>query len=284
MHRPLSKIHATLFSTVIFLGCRADARAHGSLHEQIAAATVALEKKPGDFELLLLRARLHRQHQDWEAAQRDIAAADEAGAGAGALALARAEVAEGRADWDAAARELPVLARELPENAEAWRLAGRVHSALGRHVEAAAAWRAVAKTATPSRPDDIVSLARALQTGGAHDEALAALAGGSHRLGEISVFLEEAAPIEESRNRWEAALIHVERLIASSPNPVRWLARKGDVAERAGRPDIALTARRAALTALEKLPPARRETPAFSELEKRLRAALPDSAFPASVP
>ena len=277
MALPIPSIIAVAGCVAVSLGCGGKARAHGSEHEQIVAITAALEKKPGDPGLLLLRAGLHRLHRDWEAAALDIAAAEKAGAGAGALALARTEVAASRLDWDAALRELPALARELPENAEAWRLAASVHTARGKHAEAIAAWRAVIKFAMPLRPEDVISLARALHAAGADDDAIATLDAGSQRLGEISVFLEEAAQIEEARQRWDAALARFDRLIAQSPNSPRWLARKADLAEKAARPELAATTRRAALVAIEALPPARRTTPAFAELEKILRAQLAET-------
>ena len=277
MFLPIPSMIAVASCVAICLGSAERLHAHGSEHEQLVAITAALEKKPGDPGLLLLRAALHRRHQDWDAAALDIAAAEKAGAGPGALALARTEVAASRVDWDAASRELPALAREVAENAEAWRLAGAVHTARGRHAEAAAAWRAVIKNARSLRPEDVISLSRALHAAGADDDALTALDAGAQRLGEISVFLEEAAQIEAARQRWDAALARFDRLLAQSPNSPRWLARKADLAEKAARPELAAATRRAALAAIEALPPARRATPAFVELEKTLRSQLAES-------
>ena len=253
----------------LFFGARSDAAAHGSLHEQIAAITTALETKPADPGLLILRAGLHRAHMDWDAAILDIAAAENAGASPGALALVRTEVAVARLDWDAAVRELPVLKRDLPHNADAWRLAARVHSARGENAEAVAAWRIVIGSAVPQRPDDTLLLARALHATGADDEAIATL-DPPGRIVVISVFLEEAARIEEARRRWDPALTLLDRLIAQGAS-VRWLARKAEIADRAARPNLAAASRRAAIEALEALPPARRTSPALIELERTLR-------------
>ncbi len=287
MFLPIPNLVAVACCVAFSLGCCGKADAHGSLHEQFVALTAALETNPADPELLLLRAGLHRLHEDWEAAAHDIAAAEKAGAGAGVLALVRAEVAVARRNWDAAARELPVLARELPENAEGWRLAALVHTTRGRKADAVAAWRAVVKTSAPSRPEDILSLARALHASGADDNAIAALDAGSQSLGEISVFLEEAAQIEEARGQWDAALARIERLIAQSPHSPLCHARKADLAARAARPELATAARRAALAAIEALPDARRHTPALAELEQTLRtqlASLPTSPQPSRSP
>ncbi len=252
------------------------AGAHGSLHEQIVAITASLEAKPGDADLLLLRAGLHREHEDWDAAARDIVSAEKAGASAGRLALARTEVAVARKDWDTAARELPTLARELAENADAWRLAGFVHAARRENSEAIAAWLAVTRKADMPRPDDFLSLARAHHAAHDDDAAIAALDTGSRRVGEISVFLEEAAQIEESRGHWDAALARLDRLLGQSPKSPRWLARKGDLAERASQPELATSCRQAALDAIDAIR-ARRFTPAMAELEQSLRAQLAKS-------
>ena len=113
-----------------------------------------------------------------------------------------------------------------------------------------------------------------MRAAGADDGAIAALDAGIARLGEASALIEEAAAIEESLQRWDAALARVARLAASAPNPARWLARRGDLAEKAGRAADAAESRRAALAALDALPPARRNVPALSQLADRLRAKL----------
>ena len=186
---PMAFPFSAVFAAGVLLGCAGTGWAHGSLHEQLAAVNAQLEKQPANADLLLWRADLHRQHGQWEEAVRDIAAAQLAGAEAGALAMARAQLAVSRADWEMAARELPVLARELPENAEAWRIAGTVETARARHAAAAAAWRAAVDRADPPRPDDFISLARASRAAGADDGALAALDAGIARLGEASALV-----------------------------------------------------------------------------------------------
>ena len=282
MSSPAFHLLTVLFCAAFFFGCRGSAAAHGSLDAQIAAFTEALAAKPADPELLLLRANAHGLHKDWPAAAQDIAAAEKAGANAGLVALARAGLAVAQGDWDAAARELPVLKRELPEHVDAWRLAALVHTTRGEKAGAVAVWRTVIGKAAPPRPDDVISLARALHATGADDEAIAALEAGAQSLGEISVFLEEAAQIEEARRQWDAALARLDRLLAQSPNSPRWLARKAALAERAARPALAAATRRAALEALEALPLSRRSTPAFAELEQTLRAQLARPASPRS--
>jgi tetratricopeptide (TPR) repeat protein len=244
------------------------------LDEIIDAVSAALEKQPGDHELWLRRADLRRLQGEWEAAAEDIAAARGAGALPGTLALARAQLAVSRADWETAARELPVLARELPENAEGWRLAANVETARGRHTAAAAAWSAVVAKAETPWPDDFISLARERRAFGADDEAIGALDAGLHQLGEASALLEEAVEIEAALHRWDAALARIGRLVAGAGNPARWLARRGDLEEQASRPAQARASRREALAAIESLPPARRNTPVMSALAEKLHAQL----------
>lgn len=262
---------AVLVSAGFLLGSVCAVWAHGAFHEQIAAVNAQIEKQPGNAGPLLWRADLHRQHEQWDDAARDIAAAQHAGATAGALAMARAQLAVSRADWENAARELPVLASELPENADTWRIAGTVETARKGHTAAAAAWRSAVDRAQPPRPDDFISLARASRAAGADDAAIGALDAGIARIGEVSALIEEAVAIEESLQRWDAALARIARLAASAPNPARWLARRGELAEKAGRPADAAEARRAALAAIEALPPARRNVPAMIALAERLR-------------
>jgi hypothetical protein len=62
--------------------------------------------------------------------------------------------------------------------------------------------------------------------------------------------------------------------MANSPRKETWLARKGEILQRADRKAEAAAAYRSALVAMETLPPFRRKVPAMQDLEKRLRDGL----------
>ena len=63
-------------------------------------------------------------------------------------------------------------------------------------------------------------------------------------------------------------------MAAKSPRKETWLARKGEILLQADRTNEARTAFKAALDAMDTLPPGRRNVPAMIDLEKHLRAEL----------
>ena len=83
-----------------------------------------------------------------------------------------------------------------------------------------------------------------------------------------------AIDIEVKQQQFDRALTRLSTVAASSPRQETWLARKGEILQTAGRTTEARDAYRAALSAMEKLPPARRNVPAMQELQKRIQAEL----------
>ena len=80
-----------------------------------------------------------------------------------------------------------------------------------------------------------------------------------------------AIDLEVRQKRYDAALARIDTVAAATPRKETWLARKGEILRQAGRPAEAREAYRAALQALESLPPARRNVPATAALEKNIR-------------
>jgi hypothetical protein len=69
-----------------------------------------------------------------------------------------------------------------------------------------------------------------------------------------------------------------------SPRKETWLARKAEVLQQAGRSNEAAQAYKAALMALQTLPPTRRNVPAMLELDKRIRRELQTLNVPSQAP
>jgi hypothetical protein len=80
-------------------------------------------------------------------------------------------------------------------------------------------------------------------------------------------------------------LARVDTVLERSPRKESWLARKAEILLQAGRPAEAKKTYAAALSALNTLPPARRNVPAVVDLAKRIQLELdhlnsPGSALP----
>ena len=83
-----------------------------------------------------------------------------------------------------------------------------------------------------------------------------------------------ALDLEIRRGNLDGALARLEHASASSPRQETWLARRGEILERAGRLEEARDSFALALREIDRLPTHRRRTDAMTRLDERLREAL----------
>ena len=248
--------------------------AHEGLHEQIAAVTAQIKREPKNASLYLKRGALHRLHRDWDLAFADFRRAEQLNPRLDEVKLGR-----GRAYFEA---EKPQQARvwldrflaASPNHVDALITRARVLVKLNLPIPAATDYSlAIAQLAKP-KPEYYIERAEALVAGGRDDEALVGIDEGIKRLGSIVTLQLFAIDLELSRRSYDAALSRLQQISAQSPRKEGWLARRGDILLLAGRGDEAREAFKAALAAIEALPPYHRTKKATVELERRVRAAL----------
>jgi tetratricopeptide (TPR) repeat protein len=147
---------------------------------------------------------------------------------------------------------------------------------LGRHLASAEDYDRAIRLTMESRPELYIERAQVLTAAGTNHfaEAVRGIDGGIAKLGPLVTLQLYAIDLELRQGRFNQALARLERIAAQSPRKETWLARRGEILKQAGRPGEANEAFRAALSALDKLPPSRRNVPAMQELEKRVKAEL----------
>jgi tetratricopeptide (TPR) repeat protein len=241
------------------------------------AADLAIAANPGDGALYLKRAGLRTEHGDWELARADVVAAAKAGAPADYCAYARARIAVAERKWRDAEEEIAKFQNAYATDAEAWRLRATIHENLQQTELQIDARKAVLSHANPALPDDFLALARCLVSIGKMSEGQRILELGLQQLGMVPAILDALIDIDVKAKAWDGALRRVDAAAAHFSNPSRWLVRKGDIAQEAGRADLAREARKSALAVLEALPEARRNVPANAALVKELRSKLAES-------
>jgi len=260
----------------VLLVASSSLQAHGDLHEQIAAVTQRIAEHPRDAALYFRRAELHRQHEAWDSAWADLETAGRLDAALADLERLRGQVLleSGRP-----AEARPHLDRQLqrnPEDGLAYLFRARALFACGLAKEAARDYtRALARLERP-QPQHYLERAQAQRQAGPvyYADAIRGLDEGLARLG-TNVSLELAAgDIEIELKQYDAALARVDRIAAQAARKGPWLFRRGEILERARRPDEARAAYAQALAAIEALPRARRHVRMTNELEVRVRAAL----------
>jgi predicted Zn-dependent protease len=250
-------------------------QAHGDDQLIIDALTEELAKAP-EADLFIRRGELFRGHEEWAKADADFAAAARLEPKLALVDFFRARL---YLEAGTAEKARPLIDRYLvaaPNEAEAWFLSGDVLAALGDHERGAREYAEGLRRAPHPRPEQYLRRAKFLATAPIMDPArvLAAVDEGMNRLGPVISLLEYAITLELEQKNYERALKRIATAMEHSPRRETWLVRQGDVLLKMGRTSAAVAAYRAALAAIEDLPPRYRSTTTVEKLARDARTAL----------
>lgn len=247
--------------------------AHGDLDQRIEDLSVQIQTHPGDADLYLERAELHRLHANWDEALRDYESAVRL-----TPAAAEMDFYKGRiwADAGSPDRARPFLDRFLathPTHTEALLVRSDVLEALGYQLLAAEDL-GIALTQTDS-PGPELYLSRAVllvTVDDSHvDEAMTTIDLGIARLGPLTALIQFAFETELAQKRCQAALERIEQLPIRVQGTPIWLKHRGDVLWDLERHQDAQEVYFRALARIQELPGSRRASPAIYQLESTLR-------------
>jgi tetratricopeptide (TPR) repeat protein len=250
------------------------ASAHDGLAERIAALSAQIAQSPSSPSLLVKRAELYRENRQWNEALADLDRAERIDPTIAIVNLVRAHVHLERKNWQAAADAATRFISRQPDHADARVVRARAYAELGRRQAAAADFTSA--LAVRPQPDLYIERAKALE-GPGHDaleQALRSLDEGLARLGQIVTLELGAIDLELRLNRYDAALARLDGITARAPRKDTWLARRGAILERAGRPEDARAAYRAALDSLSSQSARIQQTRASVTLADELRADI----------
>ena len=249
--------------------------AHGDDQLLITALTEELARAP-EADLFIRRGELFRNHQEWAKASADFEAAARLEPQLEVVNFFRARLL---LESGEPAKARPFIERyleQVPAEAEGWFLHGDVLGALGQHDAGALAYEQGIRRAPRPRPEHFLRRAKFLAAAPQADPArvLAALDQGITTLGPVISLVEYAITLEIDRKNYDAALTRIATAMDHSPRRETWLVRQGDVLLKAGRTSEAITSYRAALAAIEELPPRYRDTVPIEKLERDARTSL----------
>jgi tetratricopeptide (TPR) repeat protein len=265
-----------LAAACLFAMVPVDVVAHADLLIQIEEVTREIDKNPRDPELYIRRGELRRAHVEWEEAYADYERA---------LALnprlETIDILRGRlfveAGWPLSARVCldRFLARHT-NHVDALILRGRALARLNLGIQAARDYDRALDLSPEPGPDLFVERSQVLVAEGPDHftEAVRGLDEGLRRIGPLVTLQLYAIDIELTQRDFDRALARIDQVTAKSPRKETWLARRAEVLVQAGRNVEAVAAYKAALAALQTLPPTRRNVPAMMELDRRIRQEI----------
>lgn len=250
--------------------------AHGDLHEQIVAISQRIAADPSNANLILRRAELHREHEQWQQADADYDLAGKLAPDNPAIGLGRGKLYLAMGKLNAARMSLDGVLGARPTHVDARATRAQVLQALGEHEAAAADFAQAIANASSPEPDFYLGRAKSLSAArpARDDEALASLDAGITRLGKLPTLSLAAIDLQVKRGEFDDALQRLDKLRESQPRQEAWLERRGDILMAAQRSDEAMQAWRDAIAALDALPPRLRGTGAMLALRDRLTQRL----------
>jgi predicted Zn-dependent protease len=272
----LQKKFIWLVSVVTFVALLPSfARAHEGLHEQIAAITAKIKRDPKNASLYLQRGELHRLHRDWLRAAADYDRAERLQPSLKTVELARGKMFLESGRLQRAKLTLDRFLTGQPDHYEGLITRARVLAKLGARIDAGKDFTQALSLSSLPEPELYLERANVLAADEQHiDEALTGLDEGLSKLGSLVTLQLAAIDLELRRKNYDRALARLDQIAAQSQRKEAWLVRRGEILTLAGRDEDARTAFNAALTAIESLPPAHRQSRAVSALEHRARSAL----------
>src|SRR5688572_24047028 len=249
-------------------------QAHEGLPEQIVAITRKIKRDPKNASLYLQRGELYRLNRNWAQAAADYDHAARLQPGFTIVDLARGKMFYESQRFQRAKSALDRFLNQQPDHFEGLVTRARVLAKTGARLEAARDFTQ-AITLTPLEPELYVERAQVL--GGDEryvGEALQGLDEGIKRLGPLVTLQLAAIDLELRRGSYDAALARLDIVMSQSERKETWLVRRGEILALAGRKDEARSSFQDALTAIDSLPPSRRQTRSMTALQLRIRSAL----------
>ena len=250
-----------------------NARGHGEVHIRINALTRQIETNQTP-QLYLDRGDLHRQDQNWAAAEADYATASELDPGLIGVTFCRARLLADSGRLEEARRLFGQALEQTPANGEPLIGRARVQVRLHQPQAAIADYQRGLELLSQPAPEYFVELAQTLAAEGQAKQALRALDRGIEKLGPVLTLQIPAFDLEFAGKNYGAALVRLESILERAHRKENWLARRGDVLLAAGRRAEARKSYEETLLVIKTLPRLVQQGPAMVTLQNRVTAAL----------
>ena len=251
---------------------------HEGKHEQIDAATVAIEKAPQDLGRRLARAEIYLLHAELDACAGDLEVARRLAPKEAMITWLSARLEYSRKRFTPALELVDSFltgSLEVEQRHRALLLRAQCLTELAQTDLAIEAWSLLLKEDPNVQPGWYLKRATLLTTKPKGLElSIASLEQGLERLGPVVNLLLRAAELEEQLGRTDAAVARIEELAELSTRKETWLKKQGDILLRAERFDDAQARYAQALLAWQQLSEKRRQTTSMKKLLSEIQTGL----------
>lgn len=251
----------------------AAAFAHAGLDALDATSRDEVTKHPDDPQAHLARARVLQMQGEWDAALEEIEVAanhggdpDMLGQSRGFIYLEAGFPRMAKVEFDRVLARRPDVYPLVFARGRAWLAIGNAEAAARDFGEA------IAKGPGPT-PEQVIVHRDALLGIGKKEDALRALDAGMARVGHVVQLELPAIDLELELGRPDRALERIDALAKTGPPNPLWIARRGEILDKAGRGAEARVEYEKALALIAQKPAERLGKP-IEDLKRRLELAL----------
>lgn len=249
---------------------------HGDAHLQIVELDRQILTNSRNPALFLRRGELHRLDGNWTNALADLDRATALDPKLDAVLLERGRIYFDAGQPEKATNFLSQYLRLHPTNAIARLTRARAFLWMTQPSKAIEDYHAAIQFSPAAGPDLFLERASAQRSLGESglEQALAGILEGIQSHGAI-VSLEMAAlELEVDLKRWDAAIQRLDRMAISAPRRDRWLMRRAEILELAGRASDAQQSWKDARREFQSLPERMRMSKAGQQMDAKLTEKL----------
>lgn len=265
---------AACLCLAVAVGWPAVAEARGGAGTRIARITASIGKRPDDPKLYLRRAKLHLKQGRADLALQDLERVGELAPDMDQAKLLRARALLDSKQLAAALEQVDSYLRTDEPAPEGRQVRGAILLRMGKFAEAEAELEAYVARVPKPRVSAFLLYADAIT--GQGDEhlprAVVWLDRGIMRLGKAPELHLRVVELKVRQGEFYGALARVDEVLETTKHKAPWLAKRGDVLEKAGRHDEARQAYRACLRVLALDGP--RQSEAAIRLRKQVEAKV----------
>ncbi len=261
MNTALNKAGTSLTRTVLALWVCCSihfnqAQAHGPFHDQIQDLTRRISSTPEDSLLVAQRCDIQRAHGLWSEAEADLVVLERLRPSDPTNQLRRGFILVGKGDGSGALPPLKLWIEAHPTNAEDRLILAQALRQSRNWAEAAREYSKVLEGVEAPRAQIFIERAECQgEAGASPTHIVAGLDAGIARCGALPPLVRMAAELELKADKVEDAAARVRKLGEASARKERWFFEEGEIYRRGGMPAKAEDRYRAALAAVEALPP-----------------------------